>query len=103
METQINATEKEIGNIKGDISKTEQSIATVKANLATVEQEMSTQNTGLQKRLRAMYKNGDIGLVQILLGSDDITDFMTNMDMIQKIFDNGRKNTENHGRTASEN
>ncbi len=88
LETQINASEKEIDNIKGDINKTEQSIATVKTNLAAVEQEMTTQNDGLQKRLRAMYKNGDIGLVQILLGSSDITDFMTNMDMVQKIFDN---------------
>jgi murein DD-endopeptidase MepM/ murein hydrolase activator NlpD len=46
------------------------------------------QNTSLQKRLRTMYKNGDIGMVQILLGSDNITDFMTNMDMVQKIFNN---------------
>ena len=35
-----------------------------------------------------MYKNGDVSMVQILLGSDDITDFMSNMDMVQKIFDN---------------
>lgn len=88
LETQINATEKEIDNIKGDISKTEREIAVVKQNLAIVEQEMATQNDNLMQRLRTMYKNGDVGLVQILLGSEDITDFMTNMDLVQKIFDN---------------
>lgn len=88
LESQIGATEKEINNIKGSISKTEQNIVVVQQNLATVEQEMATQNASLQKRLRTMYKNGDIGMVQILLGSEDITDFMTNMDMVQKIFDN---------------
>ena len=88
LESQINASEKDINNIKGSISKTVKSITTVQQNLVAVEQEMTTQNTNLQKRLRAMYKNGDIGLVQILLGSDNITDFMTNMDMVQKIFDN---------------
>ncbi len=88
LESQIDAAKTEIDNIKGDINKTQQSIATVKGNLAAVEQEMATQNDSLEKRLRAMYKNGDIGLVQILLGSDNITDFMTNMDMVQKIFDN---------------
>lgn len=88
LESQISASEKEINNIKGDIGKTEQSITTVQGNLAAVEQDMSTQNESLQKRLRTMYKNGDIGMVQILLGSSDITDFMTNMDMVQKIFDN---------------
>ncbi|HVI42517.1 MAG TPA: hypothetical protein VM577_17830, partial [Anaerovoracaceae bacterium] len=88
LETQINAAEKEIDNLKGNINETEQEITVVKANLAAVQQEVATQNDSLQERLRAMYKNGDIGLVQILLGSDDITDFMTNMDMVQKIFDN---------------
>ena len=88
LESQINATEKEIIGLKGDINKTEQQIAVVRSNLAIVEQEMENQNADLQKRLRAMYKNGDVGMVQILLGSEDITDFMSNMDMVQKIFDN---------------
>jgi len=88
LESKINAAENEIDNLKGDINKTEQQITVVQANLAAVEQEMAVQNEELQKRLRTMYKNGDVGLVQILLGSEDITDFMTNMDMVQKIFDN---------------
>ena len=88
LESQINATEKEINNLKGDINKTQQEIGVVQGNLATLEQEMDTQNNNLQERLRAMYKNGDTGMIQILLGSDDITDFMSNMDMVQKIYDN---------------
>lgn len=88
LESQINAAENEIANLKGDISKTEKQISVVQTNLNQVEREMKDQNDGLQGRLRAMYKNGDIGMVQILLGSEDITDFMSNMDMVQKIFDN---------------
>ncbi|HWQ77734.1 MAG TPA: peptidoglycan DD-metalloendopeptidase family protein [Anaerovoracaceae bacterium] len=88
LESQINATEKEINNLQGDISETEQKIAVEKENLAQKEKEMADQNDGLQKRLRTMYKNGDMGMLQVLLGSEDITDFMSNMDMVQKIFDN---------------
>lgn len=88
LESQISATENEIANLKGNISKTEQQISVVQTNLNQVEREMKDQNDGLQGRLRAMYKNGDIGMVQILLGSENITDFMSNMDMVQKIFDN---------------
>lgn len=88
LEAQINATEKEIDNLKGNISKIMQEIDVVENNLATLEQEMDDQNNDLQQRLRAMYKNGDVGMIQILLGSDDITDFMSNMDMVQKIYDN---------------
>lgn len=88
LENQINEAEKEISGIQGDINKTQENISSVKANLQQVEQEMAQQNESLEKRLRAMYKNGDVGMIQILLGSDDITDFMTNMDMVQRIFDN---------------
>lgn len=87
LEVKINEAEKEIADIKGDINKTEQEVAVVKSNLAAAEQEMEEQNENLKKRLRAMYKNGDIGLVQILFGSESITDFMGNMDMVQKIYD----------------
>ncbi|MDD2189394.1 MAG: peptidoglycan DD-metalloendopeptidase family protein [Eubacteriales bacterium] len=87
LESKINATEKEIAEIKGDINKTEQNIAVVAANLVAAEAETAEQNDSLKKRLRAMYKNGDTGLVQILFGSESITDFMSNMDMIQKIYD----------------
>lgn len=88
LENQIKSVEKEIASIKGDIKKTEKNIDFTLQNLKVVEEEMALQNEGLNKRLRAMYKNGEIGLVEILLGSEDITDFMTNMDMVQKIFDN---------------
>ncbi len=88
LEGQITATEKEIDSIQGDIGKTEQQITVVKDNLAQVEREMEVQNDELRQRLRAMYKNGDVGMIQILLGSEDFTDFMSNMDMVQKIFDN---------------
>lgn len=88
LEKQINATEAEISDLKGDINSTVARIETVRQDLAQVEQEMNVQNESLKKRLRVMYKNGDSGLLEILLGSEDITDFMTNMDMVQKIFDN---------------
>ncbi len=88
LESLIGAAEKEIAELKGSISKTQQQISVVQTNLNQVEREMEDQNDGLQGRLRAMYKNGDIGMVQILLGSENITDFMSNMDMVQKIFDN---------------
>lgn len=91
LEKQIKATEAEMAEIKGDITKLEAQIVVVKENLAAVEAEMAEQNENLNKRLRAMYKNGDVGLLEILLGSQDITDFMTNMDMVQRIFDNDVK------------
>jgi len=88
LESQISKTEQEIAGLQTEIAATEQQIVVVSENLAQVEAEMAEQNDELQQRLRAMYKNDDGALLQILLGSENITDFMTNMDMVQRIFDN---------------
>lgn len=88
LEKQINAAQDEIDQINGNIGKTEQQIEVAKQNLEVAEQDLQNQNESLQERLRAMYKNGDVSMIQILLGSDNITDFMSNMDMVQKIFEN---------------
>ncbi len=61
LESQINAAEKEINDLQSDISATEKKIEAEKEKLAQKEQELAEQNDGLQKRLRTMYKNGDIG------------------------------------------
>jgi murein DD-endopeptidase MepM/ murein hydrolase activator NlpD len=87
LEKQISAVENEISDIRAEINATIAKIETAKQNLAQVEAEMNDQNDSLKKRLRAMYKNGESGLLEILLGSESITDFMSNMDMVQKIFD----------------
>lgn len=88
IEGQISATQNEIASLQGTISETETKIATTQANLAKIEAEMKAQNDSLNKRLRVMYKNGNASFLEILLGSESITDFMTNMDMVQRILDN---------------
>jgi len=84
----IKTQEIEIATIQGNMNQTNTKMIAAKLALDETKKNMEKQNESLNKRLRAMYKNGDIGLVEILLGSENISDFMTNMDMVQKIFDN---------------
>ncbi|WP_324824440.1 murein hydrolase activator EnvC family protein [Sinanaerobacter sp. ZZT-01] len=88
LENKINAAETEIANLQGDIGKTKQTILETQNTLNQLKSEMDEQNTNMNSRLRAMYKNGDVDILGILLGSSDISEFMTNMDMVQKIYDN---------------
>jgi len=88
LENKINAAETEIANLQGDIGKTKQTILKTQNTLNQLKSEMDEQNTNMNSRLRAMYKNGDVDILGILLGSSDISEFMTNMDMVQKIYDN---------------
>ncbi len=88
LSSQIKTQEKEIAVIQGNMNQTSNKISAAQKSLNETKKNMEQQNDSLNKRLRAMYKNGDIGLIEILLGSENMSVFMTNIDMVQKIFDN---------------
>ena len=49
---------------------------------------MKRDRTGLDNRLRTMYKNGSVGFLDVLLGSNSISEFISNLEMIQRIYKN---------------
>lgn len=84
----IKTQENEIAVIQGNMNQTDTEMIAAQIALDGTKKNMENQNDSLNNRLRAMYKNGDIGLIEILIGSENMSDFMTNMDMVQKVFDN---------------
>lgn len=91
LENQINQTQGEINALKGNIQATESKIQEALVQLEQVEAEMKVQSDQLSARLRTMYKNGGVGALDVLLGSDSISDFMTNMDMVQRIYESDKE------------
>ncbi len=91
LENQINKTQSEINDLKGNINATESKITEALLQLTKVEEEMKLQSSQLSSRLRNMYKNGGIGVLDVILGSDSISDFMTNMDMVQRIYESDKE------------
>ncbi len=81
----------EIQALDVSIEITEEKINEAIANLDQLELEIAEQNKSLNERLRAMYKNGDSGFIDVLLGSASITDLMTNMDRVQRIYDQDKE------------
>lgn len=79
-ELEINALEKEINNTKAEIVRALE-------DLDKKQKEVNSQNDSLNNRLRAMYKSGEVGMLSVLLGSASMSDFMTNMDVIERIYD----------------
>ncbi len=91
LENQINQTQSEIQALRGNIEATQARIQEALDQLAQVEADMAVQSSRLSDRLRAMYKNGGVGALDVLLGSDSISDFMTNMDMVQRIYEGDKE------------
>ena len=87
LENQIYNTEAEIEDLKKDINNTKQELSDKIEKLERVKTEIDNQNAALNNRLRAMYKNGDVGMLSVLFGSTTMSDLLTNIEMVRRIYD----------------
>lgn len=71
-----------------DIEATKANIEQSKKDIKKKEKEIKKQENGLNERLTAMYKTGTVGYIDVILSSDDITDLISNIGMVQKILEN---------------
>jgi len=85
LEASILKTENELKETKKDIEENNKKIEAVTKEVVQLESEVGTQNSELMGRLRMMYTAGDSSVLEVLLNSEDIVDFLSNLDMIQKI------------------
>ncbi len=87
---QIDVIENDIAELEQNIEEKQQEIAEAQQELDKTQEDMDAQNEALNKRLRVMYKSGETGMLEVLLGSTSISDFLSNVDMIQKIYSNDK-------------
>lgn len=86
IEDNIQGLENEISGLQSKIKGAENSVATAKTELALAEKKITLKNSVLEARIRAMYKMGHVGYLDVLLGSSDFGDMMTRLDMLQRIY-----------------
>ncbi len=91
LESKINSSQAKVNAISNDIGATQSKINEATSELAKLQDEMTEQNRNLNARLRSMYKNGNIGFVDVLLGSNGIDELMTNLDRVKLIYENDKK------------
>jgi len=85
LEMDIIETENEIGRLETQISETVEKIAVTQEDLEEAIETMGEKNETLESRLDVMYRRGNIGYIEVLLGSGDFTELLTNIDMIRMI------------------
>lgn len=96
VETQINKLDNEIKNINSEINEISYGIESLnndirdfEENIYEIEKEIELKTKLLEKRVRVMYKKGgSLGYMEVLFEAEDLSDFLTRLDMIQKIVDN---------------
>lgn len=87
LDYQINTTQNSINQTETEIRQTLADIDAKKKELDIKSEEIVKQNDDLNARLRAMYMNGEVGYLEVLLGSGTFSELMSNIDMITRIYE----------------
>lgn len=86
LEVKISEAENKLAELNKEISKTEKKIVKATEDLEKAEAEVAEQNENLNGRLRAMYKNGSVGFIDVLLSSGSVSEFIMNYEMVKEIY-----------------
>lgn len=83
---EITDLEKKIYQLTDQITVSEEKLKVLKKELKAAQEKVDTQNEELGGRLRNMYKNGSVGFMDVLMNSNSFSEFLTNLDLVEKIY-----------------
>ncbi len=93
--SEIQTLDTNIAELSQQISNTENSIAVKLQELEEAKEEEAKQNERMKKRLRTMYKAGSFSYLEILLGADDFSEMLTQVDKIQLLLNYDEETLQN--------
>lgn len=82
----------EVDELQSEVDTTQAKVDKLDNSIRVKKEEMANRKDGLEKRLRNMYKKGTVSFVDIILSSNNVTEFISNLEFVQKIYEND-KNT----------
>lgn len=82
---QVDKAQDKINSLQGQIDKTTADLAQTQKNLDAKKAEVDSQTNSLNNRLSAMYKTGSVGMIDVVLSSDNVSDLITNIAMVHKV------------------
>ena len=87
LDQQLQEANSKLESTKVELASTNQTLEKAKKELSQAEEAMEEQNISLNERIRVMYKNGNVGYLEVLLEANSFSDFISRMDMIKTIMD----------------
>lgn len=87
----IEAQQKEVDEIQAELNEKQAQVDRTLAEITEIKSDIEARKDGLNQRLRTMYKNGSVGYLDVLLGSSSLSEFLSNVEMIQRIYKNDQK------------
>lgn len=89
-EAQLEETRAKISELSAEMETLQSEIDANEEKLAEQQEALSTSTDEMNERLRAMYKNGSIGFIDVILSSGSVGELVANLDMVRKIYASDR-------------
>ncbi len=86
IQAEIDETQGSIDNVSSQIVSLQMEISENQKKLERKKEEIEVSIDNLNQRLRNMYKNGSIGFIDVILSSENVSDLITNVELVGKIY-----------------
>ena len=87
LNTEIDAKQGEVDAKQKEVDAKQEEINLKKKEIEDQKAAIGDREDGIASRLRIMYKNGSVGFFDILLNSRDLSEFLSNLSMVQRIYE----------------
>lgn len=91
LDKQISSVENQIDRINESIDELNREINRNEKEIKQINEEMKEKVQTLKSMLRSLYKAGDVGTIDIVLGAKDFEDFLDKADIVRSISKTVRK------------
>lgn len=91
LEIDMQKTQSELEYISGRVDYLQSSLAITRDEIGILEADLEKQNEALNQRLVFIYEEGDVSYLEVLLGAEDMQDFLTRYDLLNRILQQDRE------------
>lgn len=86
VQAELDATKSRISELSNEIASLQMEIGENEKKLEQQQRDLERNLKNLDQRLRNMYKNGTIGFVDVILSSENVTDLISNVELVSRIY-----------------
>lgn len=102
MEQQLSDLNSELAGIRKKIKQTSENLAQTKKELAIAKGKEEAQYESMMLRIKYMYESGNVGLLQLLMSSSCLPEFINNAEYISQVTEYDRNILKELNETSEE-
>jgi len=85
LQAQLELRSEEYADATEDLQLTRGQIEKTRADLEVADRELAAGVEQLQTRAAGIYRTGNVGIIEVLLGTSSFQDFMSRMDLLRRV------------------